>query len=104
MESGDSWFSLWRRDNQFDVDTSATEHVDKGVNAEEVYLPFVKVADARLGDTEKLCGLCLFHSLRFNRFAEVNRQGRTDLQIFGFLRGKPRSLKTFPLERVIFSF
>ncbi len=28
-----------------------SEHVDKGVNAEEVDLPLVKVADARLSDT-----------------------------------------------------
>ena len=70
------------------MDSSATEHVDKGINAEEVDLPFVQVADARLGDTEKFCGLCLFHSLRLNRFAEVNHQGRTDLQVFGLLGGE----------------
>jgi len=34
------------------VDSSVSEHIDKGVNAEEVDLPFVKVADARLSDTE----------------------------------------------------
>jgi len=41
---------------RFDVDSSVSEHIDKGVNkgvnAEEVDLPFVKVADARLSDTE----------------------------------------------------
>ncbi len=71
-----------------------SEHVDKGVNAEEVDLPFVKVADARLSDTEKFCGLCLFHSLRFNLFAEVNHQGRSDLQVFGFLRGETKIPKS----------
>jgi len=45
MRLGDFKLSLWRRDNQFDVDSSATEHVDKGIDAEEVDLPFVKVAD-----------------------------------------------------------
>jgi hypothetical protein len=69
-------------------DSSATEDFDKRVNAEEVDLPFVKVADARLSDTEKFRGISLFHSLRFNRFTEVNHQGRTDLQIFGFLGGE----------------
>ena len=88
MGLGDSLFSLWRCDNQFDVDSSATEHVDKGVNAEEVDLPFVKVADARLSDTEKFRGLRLFHPLRLDRFAEVNHQGRTDLQVFGLLGGE----------------
>ena len=31
MGLGDFSFSLWRPDNQFDVDSSASEHVDKGV-------------------------------------------------------------------------
>jgi hypothetical protein len=57
MWLGDFKFPLWRRDNQFDVDSSLSEHVDKGVNAEEVDLPFVKIADARLGGTEKFCGI-----------------------------------------------
>ena len=72
------------------MNSKASEHIDKGVNAEEVDLPFVKVTDARLSDAEKFRGLCLFHSLRFNRFAEVNHQGRTDLQVLGFLGGETK--------------
>ena len=75
------------------MDSSAREHVDKGIDAEEVNLPFVEIADARLSDPEKFRGLCLFHSLRFNRFAEVNHQGRTDLQVFGFLGGESKILE-----------
>jgi hypothetical protein len=29
----------------------------------------------------------VFHPLRVYRFAEVDHQGRTDLQVFGFLTG-----------------
>jgi hypothetical protein len=57
MRLGDFKFSLWRRDNQFDVGSSLSEHVDKGVNAEEVDHPFVKIADAKLGGTEQFCGI-----------------------------------------------
>jgi hypothetical protein len=34
------------------MDSGASEHIDKGVNAEEVDLPFVKVADPRLSDSQ----------------------------------------------------
>jgi hypothetical protein len=34
------------------VDSNASEHIDKGVDAEEVDLPLAKVADARLCDAE----------------------------------------------------
>jgi len=39
------------------MDSSAREHVDKGIDAEEVNLPFVEIADARLSDPEKFRGL-----------------------------------------------
>jgi len=92
------------------VDSNASEHIDKGVDAEEVDLPLVKVADARLGDTEQFCGLGLFQALRFDRFAEVNHQGRTDLQVFGFLGGETKipendrtSSREDPTQKMAFS-
>ena len=80
-------------DDDFYAYANTSEHVDEGVDAEEVDLSFVEIADAGLSDAEELGGFRLFQTLRFNGLAEVDHQVRADLQVFGFFRGETQILE-----------
>jgi len=58
--------------DDFDTYTGMGEHVDKSVDAEQVNLSIVEIADAGLRHTEQLGSFGLFETLRFDGLAEVN--------------------------------
>jgi hypothetical protein len=64
------------------------EHVNKHVDAEKMDFPLKQVAYSGLGDAKQFGRFSLFQALGLDYLAEVNHQGRSNLQVLRFLGSK----------------
>src|SRR5947208_8552245 len=68
------------------ADAELGEHVDQGVDAEEVDSTAHEVADARLGHAQELGSLALLQPARRNRLLEAQHQFGADLEVQSLIR------------------
>ena len=83
--------------------TETGEHVDEGLDAEQMQAPTQEIAHARLAHLQQLRKLRLLESARGDDLLDLNQEIRSDYQVLGLLLGEPEIPETLPLDAVILS-
>jgi hypothetical protein len=70
---------------ELDLDSGMSKHSNQSINTESFNLSSDQVAHPWLGHSKQTCGLSLRESPRADKFADLNHQISSDLEILCFL-------------------